>query len=1049
MRFEFTSVIKLVRRSLAVIVAVALAAGCSGGAKDAVPTTGGPAPSAAPATTQAVTPTPTPPANEAVNDRLRREIATSGLTVDRARQLFVLEVTALPGVAAPQGQVNPTYSGSFALTQLMAVRDQLTVEQRARLDQLTDFGRSVFPANLPPVDKPALPAPFTPSIVRPIAYQPSAEISGVVPALFIPDNTEQAYRDSFLELYHYANDAISALTGRSKIGGFQLAFEDLSGTDWALTTAWRNDEKVQFTQNGQTLDGCGSRIDVRKFAGNPINVYLSVVVHEVFHCYQQVAASSANQVHFTAGWLQDGEATWAQMVIVPGAAFEALRTHWNEYMANPKGHLFERKYDAAGFFGHVADIAGDATVGSRLIPAFVAGGFGKNESAYNTIVAGKEDKVLDTWAPSYFRAHEAKDLWTIKGPGTVNFPSSKATPEALNVGAGETIALTAATAWELSLVKLDSTADVVTILSGQGHLALIDRTEQANKVLTPGEPITLCVRGDCKCPPDSEGKIPPTIPALATIDIGITGGVSGAFGWAHGEKIDDFCDPKKPKEPMGKIPNGLGGGGGGGGEPPSGKATSDPHIVTFDGRWYDVQAVGEFVLSRSTVDDFSVQMRMGTLGALRTISVGTSMATKVGADRVTVSVDPASASPVPVLRVNGTVAAQDFVGLAAGSVRAVFNEYGTGYVIEFADGSRVGVTPLVRQGLNVWVLPAPARQGKLSGLLGDGDGNKDNDPVLRSTSTVLRDKPSYDELYTQFANSWRVTQAESLFDYATGETTATFSNPAFPDRDKPAADAASLATGEASCTAGGVTDANLLRNCAFDLAVTGNPRFLRSYTPQQRRLDIVAEVAKLSGTGTVTTTPSTGRTKSVVLEGRVTDATADAFASFEGFKGDVVYLDPSDCAKPKFMTILDPDGKQVGGIAPQCGARLVFPADGTYRLSLNPFHDFAGTYRVSIVAVRPDRVTTIKPGDTLVGTLANRAEHDVFLLEMKAPGSITIGGDGCAAEFDVVLYFGDAETVSAGTACRFGKVTLPKAGTYRIVINAFDAATGSYRIPTA
>jgi len=80
--------------------------------------------------------------------------------------------------------------------------------------------------------------------------------------------------------------------------------------------------------------------------------------------------------------------------------------------------------------------------------------------------------------------------------------------------------------------------------------------------------------------------------------------------------------------------------------------------------------------------------------------------------------------------------------------------------------------------------------------------------------------------------------------------------------------------------------------------------------------------------------------------------------------------------------------------------------------------------------------------------LLGKSDQDVFLLSMKNPGAITIGGAGCNANGEVSVYYGDAELVGTGPACRLDKVTLPKAGTYRIVVNPFNNTTGTYSIPT-
>lgn len=986
---------------------------------------------------------------EFANDRIRREIRTQGLTVDRARDLFALEVGPLPGVTPPAGEVRPTFSGTYALAQLIAVRDLLTPPQQARLSELLDPDRSVMPAPVP-----VLPT-FSASRASGITamYEPT-----LVPRLIrasLPDPKGEAARATFQEMYDWANAKVSALTGHAPIPAIVLTFENFEQetegkqwTAWVLSGAWTASSTSRTTVvKGVPVKSCLSRIDMRKFQGWPIDVYLSVVTHEVVHCYQQIDADTASDVATTSGWLNDGEATWAQMQLVESAVFTSLQTHWANYLNNPRTHLFDRAYDAAGFFAHVADATSIDWVGKRLLEAYHAGKQTNDESAYDLLLAGKSDRVLDTWASSYFRTHPLQPIWDVKGPGAGNISSTRPTPTSVSVGAGDTVPLTHADPWELSLVQVAPSSDIVVIVSTKGHVALIDRTEQVNRVLRPFDGIALCVKGECKCPPGLEGNVPPTVPAFGPIDVGLTGGKTGADAYAHGVSIDEYCERKDPLAHLAPLLPPGGGGSDGGSEPMHGAMRSDPHLVTYDGRWYDLQALGELVLTKSTVDDFAVHVRLGRIGALRTVSVATSMATRVGRDRVSVTLDPATSTPI--LRVNGTRSTSDFVMLNGGSVRTVFNEAGTGYVVEFDDGTRVGVTPFVRQGLNVWVVPSAVRRGKLTGLLGDADGDSTNEPVANRTGIILPIQASYDDLYGTFANSWRLTASESLLDYAPGESPATFTDNSFPDRASASIDAQTSAAAEATCKAAGISDDQLLQNCAFDIAATGNREYARSYAPQQRRMTYYAAAAPtLTGTGRVTTNTARMRTRSTILEGRVTDATADAFASFDVFKGDILYLDPDACQKPRFAQLQGPDGKAIGGPAVPCGYRLQAATSGTYRVALNPFHEFAGTYRMSWLAIRPDRVTPFTPGDTLRGTLGMRAEQDVFLLEQKAPGSVTFVADGCSANFDIAMYYGDDELIGAAPACRMGTVTLPKAGTYRVVMNPFNTVTGAYQIPT-
>ena len=995
------------------------------------------------------TPAPTKPAN----DRLIAEIVSDKLTLERATQLFSLEVQPLPGVTVPSGDVTPVMSGTYAYSLAASYYDQLTPAQQKVLDDLFVQGGDVgdvrgfdTPPKLPPLPEGATHTTSDTSTATKPTFRQTSFTRGAalpVPAL-------DAY---FRPMYEWANKAISAMTGRLRMGDFVLVFGPMQGPTWAATTTYRTDGE-RYTSIVEQVDvhACHSHIDLAKFTNQPAEVQLSVVTHEVFHCFQQDATGTAQDVVNANPWVEEGEATWAQMALVPPASFTALQNHWNEYISDPKTHLFDRRYDAAGFFGHVADVAGDGFVWSTLIPAFLAAPKG-DEAAFGVVVAGVEDKVLDTWAPSYFRAHQGQFLWDMKGPGTVNMPSQSPTPEEISVASGGSTSLPSIGSWELGLVRLHPHADVLTVVTTVGHSALVDANNQLNKVLTSGEPLTLCLIGSCVCPPDQEGIVPPTIPATAPLDIGITGGRNGATGWVHASSLSDFCKRKKLPDP----PPGGGGGGGGGSpgapdgpqgpslEPPTGKSLSDPHLVTFDGRRYDMHSVGEFVLARSTEDSFTVQARFETR-ASRVWSTATMMATKVGADRVTVSLDLLAAQAVPVLRVNGEVVRDGFRLLNGGSVRTVASNYGDNYVVEFRDGTRVGAESTARGGLTIWVDPAPARKGKLTGLLGNADGNADNDPVVGGTSTVLSEKPAYDELYGTFAPSWRITTGTSLFDYRPGESTATFTDATFPDRNTSVAPEATVNEATKLCADSGVTDAGLLANCAFDIAATGERAYVLAYQPQQLRLDTWLV---LLGNGKVTTPTSTGRTQSVVLDGTVAAASDKKVETFQGFKGDVIYVDPPDCVAPRSMSITGPDGSAVGGPAVSCGQRIVLPADGAYHVDMNPFQDTAARYHVPLVAVRPDLIRDLKPGDTMTGSIANRAEHDVFRVQARAGDTITIGGGDCNAKFDATVLFGDNELVTGGGGCALGTIMLPKAGTYQIVINPFDSAIGDYRIPTS
>jgi len=95
------------------------------------------------------------------------------------------------------------------------------------------------------------------------------------------------------------------------------------------------------------------------------------------------------------------------------------------------------------------------------------------------------------------------------------------------------------------------------------------------------------------------------------------------------------------------------------------------------------------------------------------------------------------------------------------------------------------------------------------------------------------------DLYQKFADAWRVTDKSSLFDYASGTSTDTFTMSNWPPENppctiphtKPARPASRLIALRA-CRP--IRDENTHANCVFDVIVTGNPGFAKTYLLSQR-----------------------------------------------------------------------------------------------------------------------------------------------------------------------------------------------------------------------
>lgn len=251
----------------------------------------------------------------------------------------------------------------------------------------------------------------------------------------------------------------------------------------------------------------------------------------------------------------------------------------------------------------------------------------------------------------------------------------------------------------------------------------------------------------------------------------------------------------------------------------------DPHLRTFDGHLYDFQADGEFVLVERTApgNSFMLQARQRVPSFNPTVGIYKGLATMLGSDRVAFYSDESSE-----LRINGQP-----ITLTPGNARStagnglITRRQDGAYVLDWPTGERALLTVYPGSNINLNLLLIPNDfVGAMRGLLGNFDGNSNNDFALRS-GMQLPAQPSFAEMYTgpqSFANSWRISQSESLFDYGPGQTTLTFTDLTAPQGTPSMGNVpAHLRTlAEQICANAGVTDPVLLHQCIMDVALMNN-----------------------------------------------------------------------------------------------------------------------------------------------------------------------------------------------------------------------------------
>ncbi len=952
------------------------------------------------------------------------EILKKGLTPERAKLLFGMVIGPLPGVTVPAESRDPgDFDGSLAVTYIYQVWDSLTPEQRTAARKLIHRPRGASAAS-------RASSPF---------YLP-----GLIPA---------AYALEFTPAYDYEYRAKDANTGLAEILNvppvtFVLVVDDdpPQGPEYAHTITWYD--------NGEEIPGgCEISIHNQRFVGITQYDAEAIIEHEMFHCFQQrVAQNLANHVSLNK-WITEGEATWVMYTIVPNADkgdYLSKNGTWRPYVNQPGTLYTQRSYDGVGVFGHLSDLSGNDLVWSRLLPLVQVDVGGHEADAFNALLEGYRDEFFTSWASSYFEVAGRKP-WMMGGPGPV--PQAGPTPQSVTIDPNYADVLTSGSD-QSTLFQISGSADVavVSLLTGYGRLH--DQGFAVDTALDASAPLVLCLKqGGCKCPDGSPGASLTATNATAPLSLGINGGDVTAQVGLVGEPLEHFCKQPEPEHPSNPGPGGGGGGGGGDNgdqQPqkpapqPQGVSWGDTHIETFDGLGYDFQVVGEYTLVRSTQDDFIVQVRQVPVLGPKVASVMQAVATRVGGQRITFSME----NRTLVLRIDGRVVSGELPKLKGGSLTGATTASGGVYQLAWPDGTVLHVQQLGTYCVNVRVRPAAARRGKLAGLLGDFDGSKDNDLIGKDNAKLASTR---DEINHKLADAWTISEASSLFDYQPGQSAATFRDPDFPAKDAGAGRLENYATAEKTCREHGISDQRLLDDCILDLAVTNDFVFGNQYAHAQHVLAARAALFHQPP-------PPQAAPPVVWATGEILDSQSEPEFRFPGKSGDVLWIghDPGckDSQTPGhsvFLSLIDPAGNRVqDGSRSGCDfGRIALSTTGTYALrGIFKYRNETATYNVPVRFVRPDRHQAISYGDTVSGNIEQWAAHDVYSWTGKQGDLIVLSGEGCDLKVLITIIDPDGHD-ALGPSCRTGDVfKVPKDGTYQLVVNGGEwshaEVTGPY-----
>jgi len=430
----------------------------------------------------------------------------------------------------------------------------------------------------------------------------------------------------------------------------------------------------------------------------------------------------------------------------------------------------------------------------------------------------------------------------------------------------------------------------------------------------------------------------------------------------------------------------------------------DPWIASFDGSGTSFNAVGEFVYARSEDGTFEVQARQLPFPETGSrISNIYAAATRVGDNKIEIQwVDTLQS----LVLVNGTEIIVDVGESIAVGDGSIYRSSNTGYVVSNGHGDGMWVS-IGSAFMNVYPFVDPSRTGTLQGVHGNYDGDRTNDFTLPDGTDLTggTGRISFQDLYTTFADAWRVTDETSLFTYLTGQGTADFTNLNFPHglvrlEDL---DPAAVAEAKAIAIAAGLEPGTwLFETTVFDIAFTGDPSY--------------AETSAEAPDFAFTT--STGETTEIVtavidappILGEIT-ATADE----DGTVTIDVLAQASD-PEGNPLTLLSGSDPNGGTVTVENGKLVFVPAANfagdtvlTYIVRDAAGNEVEGTVPVSVASI-PDAPVAVDDSYTMTagtvlniaanaGLLANDFDVDGDQLEITAfdpamNGTLLIATDG-------------------------------------------------------
>jgi hypothetical protein len=476
---------------------------------------------------------------------------------------------------------------------------------------------------------------------------------------------------------------------------------------------------------------------------------------------------------------------------------------------------------------------------------------------------------------------------------------------------------------------------------------------------------------------------------------------------------------------------------------PCGVIYADPHVLTYDQSEYDLQAVGEVVATQSTTDDFEIQARLAPIPGQRIVSIAVALAMRVAGHRVAFY---RTSTPTGFdTRIDGVptaLSAAPQVLPGGGTI----GTYGTGdsAIVTWPDGTHAIVEAVglyvttYRFTLEVGL--APSRLGHMVGILGNADGNNTNDLVTRSGQPIVSNPP-FATFYGTYVNSWRISMAESLFDYDAGKDTNFYTDLTFPDAQATpqTLPADERATGTSVCAQFNLGSGTVNNACIVDVGITGDADFAtEGAAAQAANLGLPTNVGRATIGSATTVTIATPGTVAV--------------RTFAGTAGQPVTLTVAgNSIAGAQLTVRGPSGAFVASVFVTAASGFLdtftLPLTGTYTITVAPTGQLVGSLPFTFGAVSSNlgQTTIGTPTSVTLDTIGEVAVRS-FSASAGQLLTLTVTGNSIAGAELTVRDPGGSFVAAVFVSPATGYLdtfTLPVSGTYTITVDPSNQLIGA------